>query len=53
MVARVLEAESINYIALDINDDIVREEIANGLPVFNGFLPAPIKVGKQLPLFTP
>lgn len=36
MVARVLEAESINYIALDINDDIVREEIANGLPVFKG-----------------
>ena len=36
MVARVLEAEGINYIALDINDDIVREEIANGLPVFKG-----------------
>lgn len=36
MVARVLEAEGINYIALDVNDDIVREEIANGLPVFKG-----------------
>lgn len=36
MVARVLEAEGINYIALDISDDIVREEIANGLPVFKG-----------------
>jgi len=36
MVARVLEAEGINYIALDINEDVVREEIANGLPVFKG-----------------
>ncbi len=36
MVARVLEAEGINYIALDVNDEIVREEIANGLPVFKG-----------------
>lgn len=36
MVARVLETEGINYIALDINDDIVREEVANGLPVFKG-----------------
>ncbi|GAB4166993.1 MAG: monovalent cation:proton antiporter-2 (CPA2) family protein [Rickettsiaceae bacterium] len=36
MVARVLEAEGINYIALDMNDDIVREEVANGLPVFKG-----------------
>ena len=36
MVARVLEAEGINYIALDVNDDLVREEIANGLPVFKG-----------------
>ena len=36
MVARVLEAEGINYIALDINDDIVRDEVANGLPVFKG-----------------
>jgi monovalent cation:H+ antiporter-2, CPA2 family len=36
MVGRVLEGEGINYIALDVNDDIVREEIANGLPVFKG-----------------
>ncbi len=36
MVARVLETEGINYIVLDINDDIVREEIANGLPIFKG-----------------
>ncbi len=36
MVARVLEAEGINYIALDVNDDIVKEEMANGLPVFKG-----------------
>ncbi|NRB10958.1 MAG: cation:proton antiporter [Rickettsiaceae bacterium] len=36
MVARVLEAEGINYVALDINDDVVREEISNGLPVFKG-----------------
>jgi CPA2 family monovalent cation:H+ antiporter-2 len=35
-VAKVLEAEGVNYIALDLNDDIVREEIANGLPVFRG-----------------
>lgn len=36
MVARVLAAEGINYVALDVNDDIVREEVSNGLPVFNG-----------------
>lgn len=36
MVARVLEAEGINYIALDVNDDVVRDEVANGLPVFKG-----------------
>lgn len=36
MVGRVLEAEGINYIAVDVNDDIVREEVANGLPVFKG-----------------
>ena len=36
MIARVLEEEGVNYIALDVNDDIVREEIANGLPVFKG-----------------
>jgi len=36
MVARVLEAESINYIALDVNEDLVKEETANGFPVFKG-----------------
>jgi CPA2 family monovalent cation:H+ antiporter-2 len=36
MVARVLATEGINYIALDVNDDIVREEVSNGLPVFKG-----------------
>lgn len=36
MIGRVLEAEGINYIAVDVNDDIVREEVANGLPVFKG-----------------
>lgn len=36
MVAKVLEAEGINYIVLDVNDEVVREEVANGLPVFRG-----------------
>ncbi|RTK92165.1 MAG: potassium transporter [Rickettsiales bacterium] len=36
MVARVLEAEGVNYIALDVNDDLVREEVGNGLSVFKG-----------------
>lgn len=36
MVGKVLEAEGINYIAVDVNDDTVREEVANGLPVFKG-----------------
>jgi len=36
MVAKVLEAEGINYIALDVNGEVVTEEIANGLPVFVG-----------------
>ncbi len=36
MVARVLEAEGINYIALDVNEDVIKEEVANGLPVFKG-----------------
>lgn len=36
MVAKVMEAEGINYIALDTNHDLVREEISNGLPVFQG-----------------
>jgi monovalent cation:H+ antiporter-2, CPA2 family len=36
MVARVLEVEGINYIALDVNGEVVTEEITNGLPVFVG-----------------
>ena len=36
MVAKVLEAEGVNYIALDVNGEVVAEEIANGLPVFVG-----------------
>lgn len=36
MVAKVLAVEGVSYVALDINDDVVREEIANGLPVFKG-----------------
>lgn len=36
MVARILEAENINYIALDVNEDLVKEETANGFPVFKG-----------------
>ena len=36
MVARVLAIEGVSYVALDVNDDAVREETANGLPVFKG-----------------
>ncbi len=36
MVARVLEAESVNYIVIDINSDIVKEEDMNGFPIFKG-----------------
>lgn len=36
MVAKVIEIEGANYIALDINEDIVREQSPNGLPVFRG-----------------
>jgi monovalent cation:H+ antiporter-2, CPA2 family len=36
MVARVLAAEGINYIAVDVNNEVVREEVSNGLPVFQG-----------------
>ena len=36
MIALVLEAEGINYIALDINEDIVKAETANSYPVFRG-----------------
>jgi len=36
ITAKVLEAEGINYIAVDANDDVVREAVSNGLPVFKG-----------------
>ena len=36
MVARVLEAESINYIVIDVNSDHVKEEEVNGSPIFKG-----------------
>ncbi len=36
MVATVLATEGVNYIALDVNDNIVSEEVSNGLPVFKG-----------------
>ncbi|MDF2965653.1 MAG: Glutathione-regulated potassium-efflux system protein [Rickettsiaceae bacterium] len=36
MVARVLEAENIHYIIIDINDDYVKEERSNGYPIFKG-----------------
>ncbi|MDG1436714.1 MAG: cation:proton antiporter [Rickettsiaceae bacterium] len=36
MIAKVLAAEGVNYIALDVNDDLVREEVSKGLPVFKG-----------------
>ena len=36
MVARVLEAEGVNYVALDVNNDLVSREVANGLSVFYG-----------------
>lgn len=36
MVAKVLEAEDINYIAIDINDKVVEEEEDSGFHVFKG-----------------
>jgi CPA2 family monovalent cation:H+ antiporter-2 len=36
MVSRIMEAESINYIGLDINHELVREEVSNGYPAFGG-----------------
>lgn len=36
MVAKVLEAEEISYIVLDVNNEVVTEERANGLPIFVG-----------------
>ena len=36
MVANVLEAEGINYVALDVDDKICKEEYQNGFPIFKG-----------------
>jgi len=36
MIAKVLEAEEISYIILDVNSELVNEEKANGLPIFVG-----------------
>lgn len=36
MVAKVLQAEGVNYIALDIDNDLVNKEVANGFTVFRG-----------------
>ena len=36
MVAKVLKAKGINYIVIDVNDELVRAEITNGLPIFKG-----------------
>ncbi len=36
MIAKVLEAEGINYIALDVNGEIVTDEAASNFPVFRG-----------------
>ncbi len=36
MVAKVLETQGINYAVLDVNEEIVNQEIANGLPIFKG-----------------
>lgn len=36
MIARMLDAESINYLIIDINGDKAKEEEANGFPIFKG-----------------
>jgi len=36
MIAKMLEAEDINYIALDISDKLVNEEKDSGFPIFKG-----------------
>jgi CPA2 family monovalent cation:H+ antiporter-2 len=36
MIARVLEAEGLNYIVLDVNHNVVTEELSNGIPIFAG-----------------
>lgn len=41
MVARVLEAEGINYVALDLNHEVVQQEKADGFPIFKGDVSQP------------
>lgn len=36
MVAKVLQAEYVHYIAIDIDERMVKDEQANGFPVYNG-----------------
>lgn len=36
MIARVMEVEGINYVAVDVNEDVVRESSADGFPTFLG-----------------
>lgn len=36
MIARVLEVEGINYIAIDVNSELVKDEAVNGFPIFVG-----------------
>lgn len=36
MVARVLEAEGVNYIALDVDNEVVNRETSEGMTVFKG-----------------
>ncbi len=36
MVARLLEAENVNYIAIDINSELVSIERQNGIPIYLG-----------------
>ena len=36
MVAKMLEAENVNYIVIDASGDVVSEEFNNGFPIFKG-----------------
>ncbi|HJD55975.1 MAG TPA: cation:proton antiporter [Rickettsia endosymbiont of Pyrocoelia pectoralis] len=36
MIARVLEAEGVSYVILDLDDDRVKEGLTSGFPVFKG-----------------
>lgn len=36
MISRVMEFEGINYMAIDVNEELVKEESLNGLPIFVG-----------------